>query len=118
MTNQEDRAEADTGGSYTVPRSVGRVLDLLEIVLADPGCNLTMAAAASGLTPTTALRHLRALEARGYLDRDADGLYFQGPTILRIAASLRDGGDLDRLVSRAIVTVGAGGPAAPPSAGL
>ncbi|MCP3989795.1 MAG: helix-turn-helix domain-containing protein [Actinomycetia bacterium] len=99
MINQEHRAEAETDASYVVPRSVGRVLDLLEIVLAGRRCNLTGAAAASGLTPTTALRHLRALEARGYLDRDADGLYSPGPTILRIAASLRDGGDLDRLVA-------------------
>ena len=47
-----------------VPRSIGRVLDLLEIVLAGP-CTLTAASGEAGLTPTTALRHLRALEARG-----------------------------------------------------
>ncbi|MDH3684361.1 MAG: helix-turn-helix domain-containing protein [Acidimicrobiia bacterium] len=85
--------------THAVPRSVGRVLDLLEVVLAEGACNLTTAAAACGLTPTTALRHLRALEARGYVDRDAGGLYSPGATILRLAASLRDGGDLDRLVA-------------------
>ena len=82
-----------------VPRSVGRVLDLLEIVLAEQSCNLTAAATASHLTPTTALRHLRALEARGYLDRDAKGQFSAGPTILRIAAALHDDGPLDRLVT-------------------
>ena len=84
-----------------VPRSVGRVLDLLEIVLANRNCNLTFAAAACGLTPTTARRHLRALEARGYVHRDAAGDFSAGSAILRIAASLRDEGPLDRLVSTA-----------------
>ena len=80
-----------------VPRSVARVLDLFEIVIAERHCNLTAAAAASELTPTTALRYLRALEARGYVDRDDSGDYSAGPTILRIAASLRGGTVLDRL---------------------
>ena len=84
-----------------VPRSVGRVLDLLEIVLAEQSCTLTAAASASALTPTTALRHLRALEARGYLDRDTDGVFTPGPTMLRIAAALRDDGPLERLVAAA-----------------
>ena len=44
-----------------VPRSVGRVLDLLEIVLAERSCTLTTAAAASDLTPTTALPSLSPL---------------------------------------------------------
>lgn len=80
-----------------VPRSIGRVLDLFETVLAEQNCNLTAAANASELTPTTALRYLRALEARGYVDRDASGDFSPGPTILRIAAALRGGTVLDRL---------------------
>lgn len=82
-----------------VPRSVARVLDLFEIVLAERNCNLTAAAHASELTPTTALRYLRALEARGYVDRDDSGDFSAGPTILRIAASLRGGTVLDRLAA-------------------
>ena len=82
-----------------VPRSIGRVLDLFEIVLAERNCNLTAAASASELTPTTALRYLRALEARGYVDRDESGDFSAGPTILRIAATLRGGTVLDRLAS-------------------
>lgn len=82
-----------------VPRTVGRVLDLLEIVLAAGRCNLTTAAARSGLTPTTARRHLRALEARGYVERDAASRYSAGPTMLRLSAALRDAGPLDRLLA-------------------
>ncbi len=81
-----------------IPRSIGRVLDMLEIVLADQGCNLTTAAVTSGLTPTTALRHLRALEARGYVTRDADGRFWSGPTFSRLAAAVREGGPIDRLL--------------------
>src|SRR6478735_2946653 len=83
-----------------VPRSVGRVLDLLEIVLAAP-CTLTAAAADAELTPTTALRHLRALEARGYVRRDGSGRYGAGPTVLRLAAALGDNGLLQRLTAAA-----------------
>ena len=82
-----------------IPRSIGRVLDMLEIVLADQGCNLTTAAVTSGLTPTTALRHLRALEARGYVTRDADGRFWSGPTFSRLAAAVREGGPIERLLA-------------------
>ena len=92
--NSEKAADSD---AQAVPRSVGRVLDLLEAVLAERTSNLTAAATATGLTPTTALRHLRALEARGYLDRDGAGVFSAGPTMLRLAASLHDGGPLERL---------------------
>lgn len=84
-----------------VPRSVERVLDLLEIVLADAGCTLTAAASAAELTPTTALRYLRALEVRGYVDRDDLGRFNAGPTIQRIAAVVHQDGPLERLVSQA-----------------
>jgi DNA-binding IclR family transcriptional regulator len=85
--------------SDAVPRSIGRVLDLLEIVLEAGGCNLASAAAAAELTPTTALRHLRALEARGYLERDGSGVFSAGPTLLRISATLHEAGPLGRLVT-------------------
>jgi DNA-binding IclR family transcriptional regulator len=82
-----------------VPRSIARVLDLLEIVLAERSCSLTLAANTTGLTPTTALRYLRALEVRGYINRDRSGDFSAGPTILRIAASLRSGSHLDVLTT-------------------
>ncbi len=93
-----------SGGSEhgtAVPRGVGRALDLLEIVLAEPGCNLTTAAHAAGLTPTSALRHLRALEARGYLARDDGGRYGVGPTMARLAAGVRTRDALDQLIAAA-----------------
>jgi urocanate hydratase len=97
--SDHDRSDDDTAA--VVPRSIGRLLDLLEIVVDEQGCNLTAAAHASGLTPTTALRYLRALEARGYVDRDGAGDYSAGPTLLRLAASLRDAGPLERLAATA-----------------
>lgn len=84
-----------------VPRSVGRVLDLLETVLSATPTNLTGAAAANGLTPTTALRHLRALEHRGYVRRDGTGAYAVGPTMLRLTARLRHLDPLDGLIAAA-----------------
>lgn len=95
-----DPVVAESSGE-TIPRSIARVLDLLEIVLAERRCNLTVAAHATHLTPTTALRYLRGLEARGYVRRDEAGDYAAGPTILRIAASLRAGSLLDRLTALA-----------------
>ena len=93
----------DLGGSsgHTVPRSVGRVLDLLEVVLATRGCTLTNAAEACGLTPTTALRHLRALETRGYVERHRSGTYTIGPTMRRLTAALGDDDPVRRLVDAA-----------------
>ncbi len=91
----------DLPQSEQVPRSIERVLDLLEIVLAEPGCSLTTAASTADLTPTTALRYLRALEVRGYLDRDQQGMFHAGATLQRLAAALHDGGPLDGLVMTA-----------------
>lgn len=92
---------ADSLPEVTVPRAVGRVLDLLEAALELQHCTLSAAAEACELTPTTALRHLRALEARGYLTRDSGGEFSAGPTLIRIAASLRDAERLDPLIATA-----------------
>ncbi|MCP3937373.1 MAG: helix-turn-helix domain-containing protein [Actinomycetia bacterium] len=99
---RENKHARDSDEPYDlVPRSTGRVLDLLEFVLASPSCNLTSAAAAAGLTPTTALRHLRALEARGYVDRDELGCFSAGPTMLRLGATLTDTGPVEHLIALA-----------------
>ena len=100
-TTTIESTDSATTEDAAVPRSIARLLDLFEIVLAERKCNLTAAARASDLTPTTALRYLRALEARGYLDRNESGDFSPGPTILRIAASLRRGSLLDRLAGTA-----------------
>ena len=98
--SDSDESGRDPNG-HAVPRSVGRVLDLLEAVLGTTGCTLTNAADACGLTPTTALRHLRALEARGYVERDRAGIYSVGPTMRRITAALGDDDPIRRLVAAA-----------------
>jgi DNA-binding IclR family transcriptional regulator len=92
---------ADDNRLNGIPRSASRLFDLLEAVLAEGSCNLTSAANSTGLTATTALRHLRALEARGYLERDERGLFSAGPTLRRIAAVVHDGGPLDHLIATA-----------------
>lgn len=84
-----------------IPRSTGRLLDLLEIVLAEQSCNLTTAAAKADLTPTTALRHLRALVGRGYLERDDSGDFSVGPTMVRLAAAMRNSAALEQLINAA-----------------
>jgi IclR family transcriptional regulator, KDG regulon repressor len=103
MARALDR-DIDRGGDGraaldVVPRSIGRVLDVLEIVLAGGSCNLTTVATRSGLTPTTALRHLRALEARRYIERDGNGRFSAGPTLMRVTASLRGATSIDYLVA-------------------
>jgi urocanate hydratase len=84
-----------------VPRSVGRAFDLLESVAGAGEASLTEAATRTGLTPTTALRYLRALEARGYLHRNTDGSFSAGPTVFRLATMARAEGPYARLVAAA-----------------
>jgi urocanate hydratase len=84
-----------------VPRSLGRALDLLELVAERGELSLTSAAAGVGLTPTTARRHLLALEARGYVHRDPAGSFSVGPSVVRLAAIARRRGPYARLVEAA-----------------
>jgi len=99
---QKSRIEGRSQGeSQPIPQSVGRALDLLTTVVEAGDLNLTGAANATGLTPTTALRYLRALESRGYLSRDDRGSFSAGPAFLRLAASAFDHGPTARLVAAA-----------------
>jgi IclR family acetate operon transcriptional repressor len=87
---------------HATPRATDRGLSLLRVV-ADaateqpPGVSLADAARAVDLTPSTALRQLRALEAAGFATRDHDGRYVPGPELLRIARSLATTATLPRL---------------------
>ncbi len=85
----------------TASRSTGRTLDLLEFVLTRGETNLTAAAAAAHLTPTTALRHLKSLEARGFVHRDDIGSFSAGPTFLRLAAAALESGPRAHLIALA-----------------
>ncbi len=82
-------------------RSVGRAVDLLEFVLAAGETTLTEAADAAGLTPTTALRYLKSLETRGFLQRSDHGLFSAGPGFLRLAALALAEGPQASLISMA-----------------
>lgn len=97
----EHRRPSTEHADRSVPRATGRVLDLLEIVIDERDCTLTGAATRSALTPTTALRHLRALEARGYIVRDDAGRFSVGPTMRRLAAAIGDVDPVGQLVAAA-----------------
>jgi len=101
MANPKPRARRPEHHDDVVPRSVGRVLDLLEVILIGGPCNLTTAAERADLSPSTALRHLRALEARGYIGRQANGTYHPGPTIFSLVSRLGHAASVQQLVNTA-----------------
>ncbi len=68
-------------------RSGERVLSVLAAVADRPGVPLTEVARAVGLAASTTLRHLRTLEATGFVERVDDG-YRPGPELLRIGLAL------------------------------
>ncbi|MBT22345.1 MAG: helix-turn-helix domain-containing protein [Actinobacteria bacterium] len=81
-----------TSSTLHKSRSAERALHLLDTVVTAGSISLGDAARAVDLPTSTALRHLRALEHDGYLDRDPHGMFSVGPTFLRLAlTSLREG---------------------------
>lgn len=91
--------DTSSANDDAVPRSVGRVLDLLEVVVAHRACSLTVAAEKTGLTPTTARRYLQALGARGYVRRSDAGEYTPGPMIRSMADALRQTDEVQLLAA-------------------
>jgi DNA-binding IclR family transcriptional regulator len=80
-------------------QAADRGLSLLRVV-ADhtEGITLSDAARTVDLAPSTALRHLRALEATGFVNRRADdGRFEPGPELFRIARALVTAASLPRL---------------------
>lgn len=64
--------------SYPI-RAVDRVCDILDLVQQEPdGLTLVDVARAVKLPKSSAFRYLAALEARGYVERDGDGLFLVG----------------------------------------
>jgi DNA-binding IclR family transcriptional regulator len=82
-------------------RSAGRVLELLDAVVTNGELSLTAAAARTDMPASTALRHLRVLTDRGYLVKDATGLYSVGPAFVRTALASLQSGPYARLRSAA-----------------
>ncbi len=81
-----------TAATLHKSRSAERALNLLDAVITAGSIGLGDAASAVDLPTSTALRHLRALEHDGYLNRDPHGMFSVGPTFLSLAlTSLREG---------------------------
>lgn len=70
-------------------RATDRALALLSVVAEQPtGTSLADAARSVGLSPSTALRQLRALERAGFTCRTSDGRWAVGAEMLRLARRL------------------------------
>jgi IclR family acetate operon transcriptional repressor len=83
-----DVSPNETQGPYTI-RAVDRVLDVLDVLRARPrGASLAQVARGAGLPRSSAFRYLVALAARGYVDRNGDGLYRLGLAFLGEGAQL------------------------------
>ncbi len=82
-------------GDFGEIRSVGRALDLLEIMqrAAPAGIRVCDAAATLGIDPATASRLISTLITRGYASRMPNRRYTLGPRSLRLAS-----GWIDRLL--------------------
>jgi IclR family acetate operon transcriptional repressor len=67
-------------------RTAERVLALLAVVCERGRANLSEAARATGLAPSTALRLLRTLEGAGFVRRDEDASFTPGGRIIQLGA--------------------------------
>jgi urocanate hydratase len=68
-------------------RTVERALGLLAEVCAQPPISLTECARRAGLPASTALRLLRTLERKGFVERDARGAFRPGVRVLQLGAT-------------------------------
>jgi IclR family acetate operon transcriptional repressor len=85
MSRTEDKPVG--GASEGTTRAVERALRLVEVVAtAHAGVSLSVAAREVGLAMSTAGRLMRSLESRGFVWRDASGVYRAGPRVLQIGA--------------------------------
>ncbi|MDR2379506.1 MAG: helix-turn-helix domain-containing protein, partial [Bifidobacteriaceae bacterium] len=67
-------------------RTVDRALSLLGCVCDAGAATLAEAARAADLSPSTALRLLRTLEAHEFVLKTADGRYAPGPRVIQLGA--------------------------------
>jgi IclR family acetate operon transcriptional repressor len=81
-----------------VSRSAERALQLLDAVITNGGLALGEAASIVDIPVSTALRHLRGLEAQGFLVRDAHGVFGAGPTFVRLALNTLSEGWASQLI--------------------
>lgn len=81
-----------------VSRSAERALQLLDAVITNRGLTLGEAAGIVDIPVSTALRHLRGLEAQGFLTRDEHGVFEVGPTFVRLALNTLSEGWASQLI--------------------
>jgi IclR family acetate operon transcriptional repressor len=92
MKSKQSPNLPDSSAGLHVSQSANRALTLLDAVVSNGSMSLGDAATFTGEASSTALRHLRALTAAGWLSRDPFGQYSGGPTLMRIALrSMRTG---------------------------
>jgi urocanate hydratase len=93
-------------GPASTPRATDRGLSLLREIADHPdGMALSELARAVELSASTALRQLRALEAAGFAQRNADGDWEPGPELLRIARNLVASATLPRLAGPVLAAI-------------
>ena len=86
-------------------RTAERVLALLAVVCERGRANLSEAARATGLAPSTALRLLRTLEGAGFVRRDDDASFTPGGRIIQLGAQALSNESLVDLTRPAMKTL-------------
>jgi DNA-binding IclR family transcriptional regulator len=86
-------------------RTAERVLALLAVVCEQGRANLSEAARATGLAPSTALRLLRTLEGAGFVRRDEDASFTPGGRIIQLGAQALSNESLIDLTRPAMKTL-------------
>ncbi|MCB0998534.1 MAG: IclR family transcriptional regulator C-terminal domain-containing protein [Ilumatobacteraceae bacterium] len=95
-----------TAPATDAPRATDRGLSLVREVADHPlGRSLADLARAVGLSASTALRQLRALEAAGFAARRDDGAWVPGPELMRIARTLAAVATLARLAEPVLASL-------------
>lgn len=93
-----EESSPDRESSLHISRSAERALQLLDAVITNGGLSLGDAAGIVDIPVSTALRHLRGLEAQGFLVRDEHGVFAAGPTFVRLALNTLSEGWMSRLI--------------------
>ena len=89
-----------------MPQATDRGLALVKAIADHPdGRPLADLAREVGLSASTALRQLRALEAAGFAERATDGTWRPGPELLRIARNLAANATLPRLAAPVLASL-------------
>jgi IclR family acetate operon transcriptional repressor len=92
--------QAPAASPPVTPRATDRGLSIVRQIADHPdGLPLAELAREVGLSASTTLRQLRALEAAGFATREDDGDWAPGPELMRIARNLAGSATLPRLAA-------------------